>query len=115
VNDYACDCGHCGDWIDHGQDIPRADVERCAPGDYQCLACPAAAVPFGSFCTACYGEWLHPKGLPLEPGDQHDLWQEFNAEADALIMDRRMPEFLFRLMGPPQPKQPLPFDPFDDS
>ena len=81
---------------------------------YQCLACPAIAVPFGSFCTACYGEWLHPDGLPLEPGSAADPWRQFNAEADALILDRQMPEFLFRLVGPPRPPSPRQIDPFDD-
>lgn len=82
--------------------------------EYQCLACQAPAVPYGSFCAGCYGEWLHPEGLPMVPGDPRDPWREFNAEADALILDRRMPEFLFRLVGPPRPPMPRPFDPFDD-
>lgn len=111
----ACGCDHYGDWIDEGEAQPGDDTVRCAPGEYQCLACPAAAVPFGSFCAACYGEWLHPEGLPLEPGDPLDPWREFNAEANALILDRRMPLFLYRRMGPHMPPAPPPPDPFDDN
>lgn len=93
-----------------------------ASTDRSCRACGGAAVPFGQFCPACYGEWLHPEGLPLEPGDPADPFRSFNAEADAYILDQQMPPFLFR----PAPTVPLsqakialfdddlPFDLLDD-
>ncbi len=61
-----------------------------------CCACGGVAVPFGQFCSACYGAELHPDGLPMLPGDPADPYREFNAEADAYILDQQMPPQLFR-------------------
>lgn len=50
------------------------------------------AVRYGRFCPACYGGVLHPEGKPMEPGNPNDPWRDFNAEADAFILDQQMPE-----------------------
>lgn len=71
--------------------------------DGVCKGCGAPAVPFGLFCAGCYGQILHPEGLPLEPGDPADPYREFNAEADAGIMDRQMPKWMIE--PPPRPQQ----------
>jgi len=59
--------------------------------DRPCAACGQPAVPFGKFCAHCYGGVLHPKGLPMTPGDPNDPHSEFNAEADAYVLDQKMP------------------------
>ena len=109
----SCSCDHHSDWIDEGEPGPPPAPAPCGPDEKPCIACRAPAVPFGSFCAACYGEWLHPERLPMTPGDPEDPWREFNAEADALIFDRRMPAFLFK---EPRTTPPTfgPVEPFDD-
>lgn len=57
----------------------------------RCAACGQPAVPFGSFCPACYGGVLHPDGAPISPGRPGDPWRAFNAEADAWLLDQQMP------------------------
>ncbi len=71
--------------------IPK--VPRIEPRDPDgiCQHCGAAAVPFGRYCPGCYGSVLHPEGLPLEPGDPDDPYRAFNAQADAYLLDQRMP------------------------
>lgn len=59
--------------------------------ELQCRACCQPAVPFGSFCPACYGGVLHPDGLPMRPGNHGDPWRDFNAQADAWLLDQQMP------------------------
>lgn len=80
--------------------------------DGTCKGCGATAVPFGNFCPACYGDELHPEGLPLEPGDPADPFREFNAEADAYLLDQQMSPHLFRqqLAQPPRQAKAAPFD-----
>lgn len=53
--------------------------------------CGRPAAPFGCFCPRCYGGVLHPEGLPLLPGNPDDPYRAFNAEADAAILDQKMP------------------------
>jgi hypothetical protein len=59
--------------------------------EHSCAACGSPAVPFGQFCSACYGGVLHPNGCPISPGNSGDPWRAFNAEADAWLLDRQMP------------------------
>lgn len=68
-----------------------------------CKQCAAPAVPFGLFCAVCYGRELSPDGQPLYPGTPGDPWRAFNAEADALILDRQMPEWLTYPRATPTP------------
>lgn len=75
------------------------------PGDRPCRGCGAPAVPYGKFCPRCYGAWLHPDGLPMEPGDPDDPYREFNAEADAYMLDQKMPWFLEAQNSVPRPVQ----------
>lgn len=56
-----------------------------------CHNCGAPAVPYGCFCSVCYGAVLHSEGLPMVPGDPDDPYREFNASADACIADQKMP------------------------
>lgn len=53
--------------------------------------CGRPAATFGRFCPRCYGGVLHPEGLPLLPGNPDDPYRAFNAEADAAILDQKMP------------------------
>lgn len=93
---------------------PSRIIPPLGPGDRPCKDCGAPAVSFGAFCAVCYGQWLHPEGLPLEPGDPADPFRAYNAEADAYILDQQMPESLKkpRPSASKRPCQSLP--PFDD-
>ncbi len=93
------------------EDVPARITKPLGPGDRPCKSCGGPAVEFGSFCTACYGEWLHPQGLPMVPGDPDDPWRAYNAEADAYILDQRMPKRFDAPAVPRPPRQaPMSYD-----
>lgn len=84
------------DLLDHRAWISRLQCAYRNPapvtGSGRCQCCSGSAVPYGKFCSRCYGGVLHAEGLPIEPGKDDGAHKEFNAEANAWIYDGKMPE-----------------------
>ena len=57
-----------------------------------CEGCGGPCAVFGCrHCPACYGGIFDEEGRPLLPGDPADPFRAVNAEADAYILDTKMP------------------------
>jgi len=76
-------------WIARLQDAHLKPVAAKQPGI--CQSCSGQSIPYGKFCTRCYGGILHPEGKPIEPGMNDGIYKEFNAEVNAGIYDAKMP------------------------